>query len=267
MRDEIDLSYELSFEVLCSAVFVRQLIEEGRSWVTVSEWTSDETSFLDRLDHMAGVEPVITKNEASFAASVFYLGGCLVLLQVSLGHVLLRVAGDEQDAREVEARVKEILPQADEHARVRLTFWYWSNMNGVAKRTRRVLRVPRWGEISENYPLKTRQALDHLIAQGVERGAGQLLLWFGDPGSGKTYAIRSLLREWKDRFSLHYISDPERFFGNSDYMLPVLLDGEESRDKLLVIEDAGEFLLPDARQQMGQGLSRLLNASDGLLGQ
>ena len=35
----------------------------------------------------------------------------------------------------------------------------------------------------------------------------------------------------------------------------------------MILEDAGEVLLPEARRQMGQGFSRLLNASNGLIGQ
>jgi ATP-dependent 26S proteasome regulatory subunit len=35
----------------------------------------------------------------------------------------------------------------------------------------------------------------------------------------------------------------------------------------VVLEDAGEFLAPDAKQTSGQALSRLLNICDGALGQ
>jgi len=34
-----------------------------------------------------------------------------------------------------------------------------------------------------------------------------------------------------------------------------------------VLEDAGEYLAPDAKQTRGQALSRLLNVCDGVLGQ
>ena len=36
---------------------------------------------------------------------------------------------------------------------------------------------------------------------------------------------------------------------------------------LLVLEDTGELLRPDAKEHVGQGLARLLNVVDGLLGQ
>lgn len=35
----------------------------------------------------------------------------------------------------------------------------------------------------------------------------------------------------------------------------------------MVLEDAGEFLVPDAKHLYGQALSRLLNVCDGVLGQ
>jgi hypothetical protein len=40
-----------------------------------------------------------------------------------------------------------------------------------------------------------------------------------------------------------------------------------SRWRVLVLEDSGEFLAPDAKQMAGQALSRLLNVCDGALGQ
>src|SRR6185312_7694550 len=65
-------------------------------------------------------------------------------------------------------------------------------------------------------------------------------------------------------------TDPELFFGSSPrYMLDVLLDEDEDDSdwRLLILEDTGELLALDARQQTGQGLSRLLNVVDGLIGQ
>src|ERR1700733_11704630 len=40
-----------------------------------------------------------------------------------------------------------------------------------------------------------------------------------------------------------------------------------NRWRIVVLEDAGEFLGPDARQLKGHALSRLLNVCDGVLGQ
>jgi hypothetical protein len=65
--------------------------------------------------------------------------------------------------------------------------------------------------------------------------------------------------------------DPEAFFGQAEYLLDVLLErgGVERTTlwRLVVVEDVDELLRADARQVSGQALSRLLNLTDGLIGQ
>jgi hypothetical protein len=139
--------------------------------------------------------------------------------------------------------------------------------------TSRSLVVPTWDEIKGNYPASVAENLSSFIVRGPKQ-PGRLLLWHGLPGTGKTYALRALSREWREWCEVHYLLDPERFFGGStDYMMECLLsaNGVDSNGqpkwRLLVAEDTGELLAKDAKTQMGQGLSRLLNMVDGLIGQ
>jgi MoxR-like ATPase len=114
-----------------------------------------------------------------------------------------------------------------------------------------------------------RRALERLAAaRAPERGS--LILWRGAPGTGKSHALRALARAWSDWCTTHFVMDPEELFGRGGaYMLDLLAwdDGDEDRWRLVALEDAGELIAADARAVAGQSLSRLLNVTDGILGQ
>jgi SpoVK/Ycf46/Vps4 family AAA+-type ATPase len=50
-------------------------------------------------------------------------------------------------------------------------------------------------------------------------------------------------------------------------MMTVFTKNSGTKWKILILEDAGEMLTIDAKRTVGQAMSRLLNMSDGLIGQ
>jgi hypothetical protein len=161
---------------------------------------------------------------------------------------------------------------------INVGFWY-RGPQGAAK-VQRALEAPGWGESATNYPAVTRQALAPSMSDlDAVIAGGRLLLWHGAPGTGKTSALRTLARENHARIRVEYVLDPEALFGrDAGYFISVLFDNDDDDDgddaeigtgktRLLVLEDCDELLSADAKERSGQGLARLLNLVDGLIGQ
>jgi hypothetical protein len=193
--------------------------------------------------------------------------------------VSLYSKSQERNAELLDLIVKA-MPRSERQSNVLdVTFWYHSQ-HGPRSYDRQ-LQAPSWSEIEQNYPTVTQEKLAALHKiEPKEEGSGKLVLWQGEPGTGKTFALRALAEEWANWCRIHYVLDPEKFFMEGDYLLSVILgqdappsaqvvaaDSERPQWRLVVLEDAGEMLTKDAKMQVGQGLARLLNLCDGLLGQ
>ena len=183
-------------------------------------------------------------------------------------------AKDLATAETVFTKVKALLPEfdkEDEPDTVPVRFWTRGAMGSPQQVTRRIA-APVLADIADNYSAAARADLEATFDPGFKPGAGgQLLLWYGPPGTGKTYALRALAQAWRKWCRIDYVVDPEAFFGDSAYLMPVLLGHDPADEdqpwRLLIFEDTGELLSADARARAGQGLSRLLNVVDGFIGQ
>jgi len=65
---------------------------------------------------------------------------------------------------------------------------FWSDHPMGPRRVTRNLEVPAWEKVAANYPLDVAHELARLI-EFRPAAAGQLLLWRGEPGTGKTWAL------------------------------------------------------------------------------
>jgi hypothetical protein len=152
-----------------------------------------------------------------------------------------------------------------------VSFWSADGRGGGRSATRRI-RVAAWSDVAPTQASTQRAELARLM-KCSEPDGGRLVLWHGEPGTGKTYALKALVREWSSWCVPHFITDPDDLLnGGSGYLVDVLTGRDpEPRShrkwRLVILEDAGELLAPDAREKTGQALSRLLNATDGFIGQ
>jgi SpoVK/Ycf46/Vps4 family AAA+-type ATPase len=141
------------------------------------------------------------------------------------------------------------------------------------------LDAPRWDDIATNYSPLTRGRLGEVVQLDRPAGVGKLLIWHGPPGTGKTTAVRALMRAWAPWCRAEYITDPEKFFGDAAYIAgvvssPPVLVSKPGSDvpslpmwRLVIAEDTDEYLRATARRDAGAALGRLLNLADGILGQ
>lgn len=81
-----------------------------------------------------------------------------------------------------------------------------------------------------------------------------------------TSFLRSLAWQWRDWARFSVVIEPEVFLHNAAYMTEMLLK-QSTKYRWLIMEDCGELITQHAQAQGGQGVSRLLNMADGILGQ
>ncbi len=230
------------------------------------DWPSD--AGLERIRDVALSTTRSHHGEQAFVD----LGGALLYVAFGRGGVEgIAAAHERHELDRAEEWLREHVPEVEPAGQQRVSIEFWSQGRRGPYSVHRSIDVPCWSEIDANYPREVRAGLA-VLADGNWRpsAGGRLLLWHGVPGTGKTHALRALAWEWRDWCATHYITDPEEFFGSSEYMLDVLTNEEGAEDdtwRLLVLEDTGELLTSDAKARTGQGLSRFLNVVDGLIGQ
>jgi hypothetical protein len=272
------IDYNLAYGDLQTAVFVQRGLERALRFHASETWNTDQQNLEELVQSIEG-KLLLDSHERDEEAVVLDLAQCVLKIElgrranaVPLASVEL-LAASRRGAKLEMARMKELLPPAAAPLSDLINVGFWYRTEDGSRKVRRRLEAPGWTECRGNYPDATRHALElSMVDLNEVISGGRLILWHGPPGTGKTSALRTLARENRDTLGLEYVLDPEALFGrDAGYFVNVLFNDDDERQpgatRLLVLEDCDELLSADAKERAGQGLARLLNLVDGLIGQ
>ena len=288
-QPKLNLTHDVDHHALVASAFLDRALAAGLKEVRAEGWATSADSLA-----VLG-EPLLRTSAESSESALYERDGSLVQADLWSSHLSVSVAAaDRATAVGIVQALKQQFPLPDPSASHEVPITFWTYTPNGAQPSFRTIGVPEWEEIEANYPAAAREELRVMMREFQPSRGGQLALWHGQAGTGKTFALRALAWEWRDWCQFHYIVDPDAFFGErADYLISVLLrptvpmmvgqgdlvagfrdfeDPPEEAEvekpwRLLVLEDTGELLSADARERSGQGLSRFLNVVDGLIGQ
>jgi hypothetical protein len=218
----------------------------------------------------------VTHAYESAGRSTFLVDGdgwTLFVLRRTAGMVNLRVcATDAALARQVLATTESMARAASPRPEgaVSMDFWQGRSCGGEGVSAPRHIDAPTWESVRRNYGGGALPALERLTTLGPDDVNGRLLLLHGPSGTGKTTALRALAQEWRRWCRLENVLDPEKLFADPGYLTSVVLGEHTGPDRgwrMLVLEDCDELIRAESKERAGQALSRLLNLTDGMLGQ
>jgi hypothetical protein len=148
---------------------------------------------------------------------------------------------------------------------VTVNHYYYSPLGGLNNNTI-ILRPHAYGEIRDNYDSSVMEKTDEVI-KDIKNDSlfGKLVLLHGEPGTGKTTLLTSMMRELNQTgYSFVVITNPSQFFTDQAYYYSVISQNDKS---IFILEDVEELFDSEAKKMRVEEVSNFLNMTDGILGE
>src|SRR5438093_630999 len=186
LGDRFRVSHELQGDP-AHALFLARVLDDGLAELRSERWATSERT-------LEGVGTTLMRSRGDAGLTVvFESHGAVVLLSLSGGFVYAQSAAhDEQAAADAIAQLHELLPAPEPTAAQEVPVMFWTYSAQGPMPSMRKISVPEWTEIRENYTESTKQGLETIMQGFRPAHGGQLILWHGDVGTGKTFALRAL---------------------------------------------------------------------------
>jgi hypothetical protein len=257
----------------------------------------DPALSADKILEVIGAESRLLESiRGRSIEALFRKDSAVLLAHVDVGVVRMEaIASDESAGEALQAAIAPLEKyrfENEEKDGVWIDLTYQSS-HGVARNTE-FIRCPEWAAIKDNYPGRVRGDLARLMEMEEPWKLGRLVIWHGPTGTGKTFALRALLMAWRKRFDFLFVTDPEKMTATPAYYYelagessvrpnkrgpyrPVMSravdfdDGVEEQSgakrSLFIFEDSADLIITESRSKHYDKIGKLLNMTDGLLGQ
>jgi hypothetical protein len=231
-----------------------------------------------------GYKLIFHESSSNRAVNFYMKDQYFIELTINKNNISITVLSSKDDAQkycvELLKSLEEFRRKDDAEDGIWVDFSYMS-ANGPKKNTE-FIRAPLWKDIIRNYPQHVGSSVGGVIKMAEPWQTGRLLIWHGKPGTGKTFAIRALMMEWKETFNFLVITDPERFTADPGYYYNVASksagrydyededdDFPESKKRrtLFILEDSADLIIEASRSAHYDKVGKFLNMTDGLFGQ